>query len=199
MSQDVCAKAATLGREHLQVVLVSDMSNHQLSRGQQWLEEFLRLSGMPASVVADDSTLESEGSCWLTIDASSLSSNQIEGLIGERGLALDAIQYLANTTLNLNQSEDEQCAYTVELSGYRKQRQQELEAIATKAAEHVRETGETYEIPSLSSAERRQVHTLLKSYGDVETYSRGREPDRRLIVHLKEEESREELEADSSE
>lgn len=161
------------------------MSQHQLSRGQQWLEEFLKLSGMPVSVSADGSTLDSEGSCWLTIDAKTLKPEQIEGLIGDRGAVLDAIQYLANTTLNLNQSEAEQCAYTVELNGYRKQRQQELEAIATEAATHVRETGEEYEIAALSSAERRQVHTLLKAFGDLETYSRGREPDRRLVVHPK--------------
>lgn len=178
------------------------MSNHQLSqdqlnRGQQWLEELLTLSGMSASVSVDDSALESEGSCWLTIGTQSLSPEQIEGLIGEGGLTLDAIQYLANTTLNLNQSEDEQCAYTVELNGYRQQRQQELEAIASKAAQHVRETGEEYEILSLSSAERRQVHTLVKAYGDLETYSRGREPDRRLIVHPKGDDQ-EESDSDSS-
>ncbi|MGB3494527.1 MAG: R3H domain-containing nucleic acid-binding protein [Elainellaceae cyanobacterium] len=161
------------------------MSNHQLSRGQEWLEEILKLSGIPTPVSADDSTIENEGSCWLTIDATSLSSEQVQGLIGDRGLALDAIQYLANTTLNLNQAEDEQCAYTVELNGYRKQRQAELEAIATEAAQHVRGTGEEYEIPSLSAAERRQVHTLLQSYDDLATYSRGREPDRRLVVHPK--------------
>ncbi len=167
------------------------MSNHQLSRGQHWLEELLKLSGTPASVSIDDSALESEGSCWLIIDSQSLSSEQVEGLIGDKGLTLDAIQYLANTTLNLNQAEDEQCAYTIELNGYRKQRQQELEAIASEAAQHVRESGGEYEIPSLSSAERRQVHTLVKAYGDLETYSRGREPDRRLVVHPKKDEQEE--------
>ena len=50
-------------------------------------------------------------------------------------------------------STDDQCAYTIELNGYRARRQVELEAIAQAAAQQVRETGEEYEIASLSSAE----------------------------------------------
>lgn len=161
------------------------MSVNQIERGKQWLESLLQLAGMPCPVKADDSTLADEGSCWLTIEPEGLSSEQVDHLIGEQGTVLDAIQYLANTTLNLNQPEDDQCAYTVELNGYRERRKAELEAIAQRAAEHVQETGEEYEITSLSSAERRQVHTFLKAFDDLETYSRGREPDRRLVVRPK--------------
>ena len=37
-------------------------------------------------------------------------------------------------------------------------------------------------MPLLSSAERRQIHNLLKDMEDMETESRGQEPDRRLVV-----------------
>lgn len=161
------------------------MSEHQLARGKEWLENLLTISGLPATVEGSDRRSRNEGSCWLTIDADALTSEQTTHLIGERGSVLDAIQYLANTTLNLHQSEDEQCAYTVELNGYREQRTVELEAIAKQAMQHVRETGEEYEISSLSAAERRQVHTFLKDFDEFETYSKGREPDRKLVVQLK--------------
>jgi spoIIIJ-associated protein len=95
---------------------------------------------------------------------------------------LDAIQYLANSILNLGQGESQQAAYTIELDGYRARRQAELQALATNAAQRVRETGEEFEMKSLSSAERRQVHTFLKECDDLETMSRGQEPDRRLVV-----------------
>lgn len=69
------------------------------------------------------------------------------------------------------------------------QRQIELQQLAEAAVQHVRETGEEYEMAALSAAERRQVHTYLKAtYGDLETYSRGKEPDRRLVVRLAESE-----------
>ncbi|MEB3358743.1 MAG: R3H domain-containing nucleic acid-binding protein [Synechococcales bacterium] len=154
-------------------------------RGRIWLEKLLLLLGLPSTVEVDTSQLEAEGSCWLIIDADQLSQGQIQHLLGERGIVLDAIQYLANTTLNLDCPEDEQCAYTVELNGYRAQRQVELQAIADEAVQQVRASGEEFEIASLSAAERRQVHTFLKSFEDIETQSRGREPDRRLVVRLR--------------
>lgn len=161
------------------------MDDRQIQHGCQWLEGLLDLAGLASSVTADTTKILEEGSCWLTIDDASLSSEQIEALIGTDGAALDAIQYLANTTLNLGQPEELQTAYTIELAGYRVRRQAELQKLAEEAVQHVRETGEEYELIALSAAERRQVHTYLKSvYEDLETYSRGKEPDRRLVVKL---------------
>jgi spoIIIJ-associated protein len=52
-------------------------------------------------------------------------------------------------------------------------------------AEQVRQTGQEVEIKSLSSAERRQIHTFLKDANDLSTESRGQEPDRRLVIRLR--------------
>lgn len=160
------------------------MDLQKIEDGKQWLEEVLRLSGLPCAVDADAVKTELEQSCWLVIDHASLSPEQTQSLIGEGGVVLDAIQYLANTILNIGQADDLQTAYTIELGGYRVQRQMELQQMAEAAAQQVRETGEEYEMVALSSAERRQVHTYLKAFEDVETYSRGKEPDRRLVVRL---------------
>jgi spoIIIJ-associated protein len=161
------------------------MSDHLLiQRGQQWLEELLRLSGLPAGVrvTTSDESHEDKPSYWLTIDETKLTSEQIQNLIGLDGTVIDAIQYLANSILNLGQDEEQQAAYTIELDGYRLRRQAELKEMADYAAQRVRETGEEFEMKSLSSAERRQVHTFLKECEDLETQSRGQEPDRRLVV-----------------
>ena len=153
-------------------------------QGRQWLEELLKIAGSPAQVTVDSSKLESEGSNWLIIDDRTLSSQQIDRLIGDNGSVLDAIQYLANTTLNLGQPETLQTAYTIELAGYRVRRQAELQSLAEQAVQQVRSTGREYEMADLSAAERRQVHTYLKAFEDLETFSRGKEPDRRLVVRL---------------
>ena len=161
------------------------MDAQQIQQGQRWLEEMLQLAGLPASVQVDQSRTDAEGSCWLTIDQATLTAEQTQVLIGPDGSSLDAIQYLANTILNIGQAEDAQTAYTIELAGYRVQRQAELQALAEAAVQQVRETGTEYEMAALSSAERRQVHTYLKAtYGDLATHSRGKEPDRRLVVSL---------------
>ena len=160
------------------------MSNQPMPRGQQWLEEFLRLSKLPARVEAtqSDDPQDDKPNYWLTIDETNLTPQQIETLIGADGTVLDALQYLANSILNLGQEDQGQAAYTIELDGYRLRRQAELQALAAHAAQQVRETGEEFEMKSLSSAERRQVHTFLKACDDLETQSRGQEPDRRLVV-----------------
>lgn len=160
------------------------MDDDRVQRGQQWLEELLRQSGVEAQVFAEMPEEHFDGSCWLTIDSTGLNPDQIQALVGADGAVLDSIQYLANTILNIGKLPDEQQAYTVELNGYRIKRQQELKQIAEDAAHRARETGEEVEIPSLSSAERRQLHTFLKTYDGFETYSRGQEPDRRLVVRL---------------
>lgn len=159
------------------------MAETQLQqRGQEWLETFLKLAAFPATVTAEIRNTSAEKSCWLTIDHTSLQPNQIEALLSNNGAVLDSIQYLASSVLNIGQ--DEQIAYTIEINGYRAQRLAELTAIAEDAAARVRETGEEYEIKSLSSAERRQVHSILQDSADIETFSRGQEPDRRLVVRL---------------
>lgn len=158
------------------------MDQIQVQQGQEWLETLLRSANLPCSVTVNPDKLDSEGSCWLVVNEATLTPEQIPILIGPQGAVLDALQYLANTTLNLNKPEELQVAYTVELAGYRVQRQQELHQMAEVAVQGVRESGEEYEMVALSAAERRQVHTYLKAYEDLETYSRGREPDRRLVV-----------------
>lgn len=155
-----------------------DMSQSPSERSQQWLTQLLQLVACPANV-----KVEEKPDCyWLTIDPSNLTPEQIEILIGAKGSTIDSIQYLANTILNLGQTPDRQAAYTIELDNYRLRREEQLQSLAQNAVAHVRETGEEFEISSLSSAERRQLHNLLKEYDDLETFSRGQEPDRRLVV-----------------
>ncbi|HBE16445.1 MAG TPA: RNA-binding protein [Cyanobacteria bacterium UBA11149] len=163
------------------------MSNQLGHRGKEWLEKLLDLSGLSADVKVTDgeNSGETRQSYWLTIDETQLTSLQIHTLIGPKGEVLDAIQYLANSILNLAHEEGDQAAYTVELGGYRRQRQEELQSLATRAAQQVRATGGEVELTSLSSAERRQIHTFLQDCDDLETQSRGQEPDRRLVIRLR--------------
>ncbi|MBD2603410.1 RNA-binding protein [Scytonema hofmannii FACHB-248] len=160
-----------------------------MQRGQQWLKTLLHITGVNAGITSGIETTQGQDgefqeldNYWLTIDESNLTAEQIRILIGTDGSVLDAIQYLANSVLNLNQSEDQQASYTIELNGYRVKRQAEIRALASSAAEEARATGREVEIKSLSSAERRQIHTFFQDFTDLETYSRGKEPHRLLVV-----------------
>ncbi len=160
------------------------MSN-PIEEGVSWLTKLLSLQGMNAEVKSEERNGDlGDDSYWLTIATDSLSEDQVKALIGDRGQVLDSMQYLANATLNMGRAEDQQHAYTLEISGYRQQRQGELKTMADEAAAQVKDSGEEYEMKGLSAAERRQLHGLLGEYEGLETFSRGREPERHLVVKL---------------
>ena len=159
------------------------MVDQQSERGQEWLETLLKLMGIPASAAIEErETAEGEPSWWLIVDETQLTPAQVEILLGQKGENLDAIQYLANSSLNIGIDVSQQRAFTIELDGYRRRREQELFAWTQQVAQQVRQTGQEVEMTPLSSAERRQVHTFLKDAEDLATESRGQEPNRRLVV-----------------
>ncbi|GBF82463.1 protein jag [Aphanothece sacrum] len=152
--------------------------------GKEWLETLLKLMGLPAEVKLDyrSNGLSDSDECWLIINDNQLKPEQIALLLGNGGEGLDAIQYLANTLINLSVDSSEQQGFTVELCGYRLKRQEELKIWVQQIAQQVRQTGREIEMSSLSSAERRQIHSFLQDSPDLETESRGQEPDRRLVI-----------------
>lgn len=154
-------------------------------KGQAWLKKLLQLGGFNAEIRlgTSQSAVDTE-SRWLTIDHTGFTPQQIDILIGRDGGVIDALQYLANTTLNIGKTSEDQQAYTIELGGYRVRRHQELCAIADRAAATARETQQEQAIKYLSAAERRLIHTYLKQFPDLETVSQGQEPHRFLMVRL---------------
>lgn len=158
----------------------------QEEQAKEWLETLLSLMGLSTTVSTEgfERTAGDRDSEWLNIETDNLTPEQQALLIGDRGENLDAMQYLANTLVNLNLDSESQTSLTIELDGYRTKRYEELLSLTESTAERVRQTGEEVEIPNLSSAERKQIHTLLQDAEDLATESRGQEPNRRLVVKL---------------
>lgn len=161
------------------------MADSPEQTGQVWLQHLITLCGL--SVTVDDGLpkgasdrLLAFGNRWLTINPKNLSAEQVQMLLGENNQVLDAMQYLLNATLHLTQ--DAQEVYTIEMDGHRERRYLELLDMAEAVAEQVRAVGKEVEMEPLSSAERRLIHTILADTPDLETFSRGQEPQRRLVV-----------------
>ena len=154
--------------------------------GKEWLEQLLDAMYLNAEVHTEgfETVSADSDSKWLNIDGSNFTPEQKDKLIGNKGEGIDAIQYLANTILNLDLDPEGQCSYVIELDGYRVRRNQELATLTREAIEKVRETGQEVEIPNLSAAERKQIHSLLESVDDLKSQSRGQEPNRNLVVQL---------------
>ncbi len=162
-----------------------------MEQARHWLQQILSRMGIEAEVKVVEEQLEIEAGSLTELQKAYLlgsppptGSFRPGGEPGSTGIPLDALQYLANTLLNLNQLPSLQRSYTIELDGYRRRRQRELQDLALGAVERVRSSGSEYEFKALSAAERRLLHGFFDEpeYADLECFSRGKEPDRRLVL-----------------
>lgn len=104
-------------------------------------------------------------------------------LIGRRGETLDALQYLVS--LSANRHQEERKKIILDIEGYRKRREETLQRLATKLADKARQRGRSVVLEPMSSQERRIIHTTLQGREDVNTFSEGEEPYRKIIISPK--------------
>ena len=102
-------------------------------------------------------------------------------LIGHHGQTIDAIQHLAYRFAMPRQI-GERMSVTVDAAGYRERRAETLRATADQAAETAISHRRAVPLEAMSALERKVIHEHLKDRRDVETYSEGQEPSRRLVV-----------------
>ncbi len=101
-------------------------------------------------------------------------------LIGHHGQTIDAIQHLAYRIAFRGESDRK--AVVVDAAGYRERRAVALRAAADQAAEAAVHDQRPVPLEPMSAIERKLVHEHLRTRRDVETYSEGEEPGRRLVV-----------------
>jgi spoIIIJ-associated protein len=101
-------------------------------------------------------------------------------VIGHHGQTIDAIQHLAYRIAF--QGLDARKRVVVDAAGYRERRAVALRAAADQAAEAAVHDHRPVALEAMSALERKVVHEHLKTRHDVETYSEGQEPSRRLVV-----------------
>jgi spoIIIJ-associated protein len=101
-------------------------------------------------------------------------------LIGHHGTTIDAIQHLVYRIAF--HGTDDRKRVSVDAAGYRERRAVALRATADQAAEAAVRDRRPVALDPMSALERKVVHEHLKARYDVETYSEGQEPSRRLVV-----------------
>lgn len=109
-----------------------------------------------------------------------VTGKDVGAVIGRHGETLDAIQYLTNLVINRH-SESRQ-RVIVDISGYRKRREESLKSLAERTAEKVVRIGKSYEMEPMNAAERRIIHFALQDFPGVTTFSEGEEPERCVII-----------------
>lgn len=105
-------------------------------------------------------------------------------LIGFRGETVDSLQLLVNQILN-RQSKDDFKRVVVDVGGWRKNKEGDLEQKARHWAEEVIESGTLLEMDPIPSWQRRIVHMVISEIEGVESESIGDGKDRHLVIRPK--------------
>ncbi|AWP30332.1 single-stranded nucleic acid binding R3H domain protein [Paenibacillus vortex V453] len=101
-------------------------------------------------------------------------------MIGRRGQTLDALQYLANIVAN--RYSDSYLRIVLDAENFRDRRRKTLEDLADRLAGRVLKTRKEIVLEPMPAAERKVIHAKLQSHGAVKTYSKGEEPNRRVVI-----------------
>ncbi|AFH66379.1 RNA-binding cell elongation regulator Jag/EloR [Paenibacillus caseinilyticus] len=104
-------------------------------------------------------------------------------LIGRRGQTLDALQYLVNIVAN--RYADHHLRIVLDAEQFRERRKETLRGLADRLAERVIRTKKEVVLEPMSPQERKVIHSQLQQHAKVRTFSRGDEPNRRVVIVLR--------------
>lgn len=179
-------KALQLTREQVEVKILSEGGflksckvelTQKLTDGERALN-FLEdlLEKMQFNFVVDMS--ENQDEVRLNLVGSDSGS-----VIGYRGEVLDSLQYL--TSLVVNADRENFKRVVVDAEDYRAKRNKTLEQLAKNLEKKVIRTRKYVKLEPMNPYERRIIHTALQDSVEVTTSSEGEEPNRYVIISLK--------------
>jgi len=126
-------------------------------------------NAVPHAVKADDDTYNVD-----------LVGEDLGFLIGRRGDTLDAIQHLANYSINRGISGH--IRINVDAEEYRQKREESLRRYAVKKAQQVLKAHRRTTLEPMNAYERHLIHAALQDMDKITTYSVGTEPNRRVVI-----------------
>ena len=112
-----------------------------------------------------------------------INGENINHLIGYRGENINAMQVIL--TAIANKKSTAKIRVMLDVGGYKLKREKTLEELADKIAKTVIRTRKQIALEPMTAYERKIIHSRLQSNNQVETFSKGEEPYRRIVVSLK--------------
>ena len=144
-------------------------------RAQRFLMDVTSLMNVKVDVYVDDTA---EDGLYIHMIGDTLGI-----LIGRRGETLDALQYL--TSLQVNKGREGYIRVTLDTENYRAKREDSLRRLAQRMANRAQKTGRKVVLEPMNPYERRVLHTALQNHPAVTTHSEGEEPNRRVVILLR--------------
>jgi spoIIIJ-associated protein len=163
------------------VVLATEgESNEVIAAAEQVTAELLRLMGLRATIGRYEmpNSMDPEGPIVSVVD---IQGDDLGVLIGRRGETLESLQYIVN--LIVAKRLGKRVTVEVDVEGYRQRRVTNLQSLAKRMADRVRETGRSVALEPMNPKERRIVHLALQEDPDVVTESAGEGEGRKVVIH----------------
>ena len=111
-----------------------------------------------------------------------LTGEDLGYLIGRRGDTLDALQHLANYTIN--RGVEGHIRINVDAEDYRAKREDSLTRYARKKAQQVLKARRRTTLEPMNAYERHVIHSALQDMDNITTHSTGTEPNRRVVIEF---------------
>ncbi len=143
--------------------------------GKKFLIQVLNTMGIEAEV----DIKEENNTVYINLIGSNMGT-----IIGYRGETLDSLQYLVSLVINKEHNVHYK-KVILDTENYRHKREETLKKLAEKTAYKVRKKGRAYKLEPMNPYERRIIHSVLQECDDIQTYSEGEEPYRRIVIDLK--------------
>ncbi|ADL70195.1 single-stranded nucleic acid binding R3H domain protein [Thermoanaerobacterium thermosaccharolyticum DSM 571] len=162
-----------LGKQAIVKIIVKDVVKENIRR---FLDGIIKLIGIDVGYDID----EKDNNILVN-----LKGNGVGLLIGYRGETLDSLQYLTSLVANKKNIEGIHKRILLDAENYREKREKILINLANKIAKKVKQENRSITLEPMNANERRIIHLALQDDPDIETFSEGEEPNRRVTISLK--------------
>jgi spoIIIJ-associated protein len=112
-----------------------------------------------------------------------LAGPEIGIIIGRRGQTLDSLQYLVNIVSN--RFSKTHLRVILDAENFRDRRKKTLEELSLRLASKVIRSKKEVILEPMSPQERKVIHYHLQEHPVVKTFSKGEEPNRRVVIALR--------------
>jgi spoIIIJ-associated protein len=160
-----------------------DYAEDEAEIAAQALDDMLALMGIEADVSIRDAETPGDG-LGMVKAVLDVEGDDLGILIGRRGETLASLQYLLN--LMMMRQFGERISFTVDIEGYRRRRERQLNSMARRLAEQVKRSRRPVTMEPMPPNERRIIHLALAEDRYVSTESVGEGDDRKVTISLKE-------------
>ncbi len=89
---------------------------------------------------------------------------------------------MVTNTMTEEEREQKRIRVVIDVNNYKERRFDNIRDIVLQAIDQVKESGQPFELPIMSPAERRVAHMVVQEEEGIETESTGEEGERRVVL-----------------